>query len=174
MAKRKPSPNKGKTSPNEPKPGQPYNRARPDDDPPVYTQGRRPIIEDPDEAIRTIRALAQIKCTKREIASVLNVSEPTLYRFFSRYPQAEEAYEDGLEMATVSLRRNQYKLSERSASMAMFLGVQELGQKPLAAYKDNQTPDLGNGIMRALLQEVDSRMRQADEIRAMKTIEHKP
>lgn len=173
MPRKKPPANKGKRSPNsnEVQPGTPYNI---DQENPKFKQGRWPEIKDPDEAIRQIGALAQINCTKREIAAVLNVSEMTLYRFFSRYPAAEEAFEDGQMKADASVRRKQHMLAERSASMAIHLGVQRLGQRPAAAFVNaGSQPDLGMGIFKSLLKDVDDRMREADRIRNMRTIEHK-
>ena len=70
-------------------------------------------------------SLASIFCTQEEIASVLGVSSRTLLR------DAEfcRIYKKGQEMAKSSLRRIQWKHAEKSASMAIFLGKQYLGQK---------------------------------------------
>lgn len=72
-----------------------------------------------------VEKLAGIQCTQEEIANFLNLSVRTLQRDneFCRL------YKKGQDNGKMSLRRIQFKLAEKNASMAIFLGKQYLGQK---------------------------------------------
>ena len=72
-----------------------------------------------------VEKLANIQCTQDEIASFLGVSTRTL----QRDEQFMELFNKGRENGKMSLRRIQWKHAEKSASMAIFLGKQYLGQK---------------------------------------------
>jgi hypothetical protein len=88
---------------------------------------------------RTLKCLAElgrIHCTKAEIAGVLGVSRPTLDAFLDREPSAREAFENGTQEGKASLRRTQFRLAERNAAMAIFLGKNYLGQKDVADVRD--------------------------------------
>ena len=74
---------------------------------------------------KLVENLASIMCTQSEIASVIGVDIKTLKARDEFLPTLEK----GLEKGKASLRRTQFKLAERNASMAIFLGKQYLGQK---------------------------------------------
>lgn len=86
-------------------------------------------LQPTDETIKQIEGLARIQCTVKEAGAVLGVSEPTFYAFLNAHKKAKEAWENGKESGKASLRRNQYKMSENNATMAIWLGKQMLGQK---------------------------------------------
>ena len=89
----------------------------------------RPRKLDPDEkTLALISGLAQVMATKREVAGVLHVSETTLAKFFDDHPEVREAYDDGLQIGRGSLRRKQFKLADKNAAMAIFLGKNYLDQ----------------------------------------------
>lgn len=73
----------------------------------------------------SVEKLASIMCTQEEIASFLGCSTRTL----QRDEEFCRIYKKGLDKAKISLRRNQFKLSETNTSMAIWLGKQYLGQK---------------------------------------------
>lgn len=73
----------------------------------------------------TVEKLANIQCTQEEIASFIGISTRTL----QRDEQFMELFNKGRESGKMSLRRIQWKHAEKSASMAMFLGKQYLGQR---------------------------------------------
>lgn len=73
----------------------------------------------------TVEKLANIQCTQEEIASFLCVSVRTL----QRDEEFCRIYKKGQENGKMSLRRIQYKLAEKNAAMAIFLGKQYLGQR---------------------------------------------
>ena len=69
--------------------------------------------------------LAGIMCTQEEIASFLNLSVRTL----QRDEEFCRIYKKGQDNGKISLRRMQFKLAEKNAAVAIFLGKQYLGQK---------------------------------------------
>ena len=75
----------------------------------------------------TVEKLANIQCTQEEIASFLGISTRTL----QRDEQFMELFNKGRESGKMSLRRIQWKHAEKSASMAIWLGKQYLGQKDI-------------------------------------------
>ena len=60
--------------------------------------------------------------------------------------------ENGFMALKIKLRRNQFKLSEKSAAMAIWLGKQYLGQKEMIEVEDSEAMKKA----RELLQSVDS------------------
>lgn len=73
----------------------------------------------------TVEKLANIQCTQDEIASFLGVSTRTL----QRDEKFMELFNKGRDNGKMSLRRIQWKHAEKSATMAIWLGKQYLGQK---------------------------------------------
>jgi hypothetical protein len=99
------------------------------DDADTRNKGGRPRLLQPDEkTLALISGLRQIFATRAEIAAVLHVGETTLFDFCNTFPEAKAAYEDGIGIGRVSLRRKQFKLADKNALMAIFLGKNELGQ----------------------------------------------
>jgi len=73
----------------------------------------------------TVEKLASIMATQEEIASFLDLSVRTL----QRDEEFCRIYKKGLDKGKMSLRRMQYKLAEKNAAMAIFLGKNYLDQK---------------------------------------------
>lgn len=87
--------------------------------------------------------LAHIMCTQEEIATMFDCDVRTL----QRDEEFCRVFKKGKENGKMSLRRTQFKLAEKNASMAIFLGKQYLGQRDNieVEHKDN------NGILTDLL-----------------------
>jgi hypothetical protein len=91
----------------------------------------RPKIEFTDADWKKIEQLCSIQCTAEEIASVMGCSVDTLSR------RIESTY--GITFADyikkhslggkASLRRVQFNLAKKNATMALWLGKQYLGQR---------------------------------------------
>ena len=79
----------------------------------------------------TFESLCAIQCTKEEICAVLDVSEKTLNSWCNNvYGQNFSlVFRNKRELGKSSLRRTQWKLSEKDTRMAIWLGKQYLGQK---------------------------------------------
>lgn len=101
--------------------------------------GTTKLQETPD-TLEKIQQLARIQCTQREAAAVLGVHENTFRHFLWSHEKAAEAWLDGREQGKASLRRNQWKMSENNATMAIWLGKQWLDQT------DKSEHDLGGSI----------------------------
>lgn len=77
--------------------------------------------------------LCGIQCTESEICAALECCEDTLNSWCKRtYKMTfSETYKSKSQMGKSSLRRMQFKLAEKNASMAIWLGKQYLGQKDI-------------------------------------------
>lgn len=73
---------------------------------------------------KVVKALANVMATMEEISSALEISVRTL----QRDEEFCRVYKIGLDNAKLSLRRNQFKMSVRNPTMAIWLGKQYLGQ----------------------------------------------
>lgn len=93
--------------------------------------------------LKVIEALASVQCTHEEIAACLGTTKKTLYAKHNE-TAFYTAYEKGAENGKMSLRRIQFNLAKTSATMAIWLGKQMLGQrdKPIEDENDgaNETP----------------------------------
>ena len=81
-----------------------------------------------EATLKIIGGLGRLQATVRECAAFLGVALST-YEEFLKDPAVREAYDIGAANGTVSLRRIQFRLAERNAAMAIWLGKQHLGQK---------------------------------------------
>ena len=75
--------------------------------------------------------LCGIQCNKKELCAVLNVSDKTLDAFARREygKNFSEVWEEKRGIGKISLRRAQFRLAEKNANMAIWLGKQYLDQK---------------------------------------------
>ena len=89
-----------------------------------------------------VEKLANIQCTQEEIANFLDISVRTL----QRDDEFCRIYKKGQDSGKMSLRRIQYKLAEKNATMAIFLGKQYLGQKDKVEYTDDGMKTINNNI----------------------------
>ena len=85
--------------------------------------------------------LCGLQCTLEEIAGVFDCSVDTIERWCKReYGETfAEVYKKHSAKGKTSLRRIQFKLAEKSAAMAIFLGKNYLGQKDSIIETDDQT-----------------------------------
>ena len=90
--------------------------------------GGRPLLVLNQAGVDLVQALGRLQCTNEEIASCLGTTDTTLLN-----AQNKEVFlgalEKGKAEGRMSLRRIQMKLAETSATMAIFLGKQILGQR---------------------------------------------
>lgn len=88
----------------------------------------RPRIEI-DEG--NFQKLCGMQCTLTEIAGFFDCSEDTVERWSKRELEMSfaEAHKKFSASGKISLRRTQFKLAEKNAAMAIFLGKNYLGQK---------------------------------------------
>lgn len=95
--------------------------------------------------------LCGLQCTLQEIAGFFEVSEDTIERFCKREYKERFAdiYEKKREIGKISLRRAQFKLAEKSAAMAIFLGKNYLGQRDSFEVTDTTALDKLDSILEA-------------------------
>lgn len=88
----------------------------------------RPRIEINKEQFEN---LCGLQCTLVEIAFFFRCSEDTIERWCKRTYGINfaEIYKKNASRGLISLRRAQFRLAEKSATMAIWLGKQYLGQK---------------------------------------------
>lgn len=74
--------------------------------------------------------LCGLQCTKEEICSFFNVTDKTLESWCKReYEEGfSEVFKQKRGVGKISLRRNQFRLAEKNANMAIWLGKQYLNQ----------------------------------------------
>lgn len=95
----------------------------------MTNKGGRPPKLQPDAAtLKLLEGMGKIQCTTKEASCVLRVAETTFLRFIAEHPEARDAFEMGKGSGLHSLRRTQFKLAEKNAAMAIFLGKNYLGQ----------------------------------------------
>ena len=75
-------------------------------------------------------AMCQIQATQEEITLVLGVTDKTLNAWCRRTygKRFSDVFREKWSAGKISLRRKHWKLADRSAAMAIFLGKQFLGQ----------------------------------------------
>lgn len=107
-------------------------KKNPSDLPSKKTPVGRQLKLVPDaETLKTVRIMAGCMCSKEQAAGYLGVKEDTFQRFLDENPQAQAVWETGRPAGLGRLRSHQFALARTNASMAMFLGMQYLGQKDL-------------------------------------------
>lgn len=80
---------------------------------------------------REFEKLCALQCTRSEICSWFDVSEPTLIEWCKRTYGGKDfltVFREKSEKGKISLRRRQWQLAEKSPAMAIFLGKNILGQ----------------------------------------------
>lgn len=109
-------------------------------------KGGRPFKEIPQ---KEFEKLCSMQCTKEEICGFFDITDKTLDRWVKRtYKQSySEVYRQKRANGRISLRRSQFKLAEKSAAMAIFLGKNYLGQSDKEIQQEEHTDD---GFMDAL------------------------
>lgn len=83
--------------------------------------------------------LCGIQCTEAEICAALECCEDTLNAWCKRTYKTtfSETYKSKSQLGKSSLRRAQFRLAEKNASMAIWLGKQYLGQKDIVEQNIN-------------------------------------
>lgn len=98
--------------------------------------------------------LCGLQCSKGEIAGFFDVSEDSIDRFCKKYYGESFAVvlDKKSAQGKISLRRAQFKLAERSAAMAIFLGKNYLGQKDNIEEVDTTALDRLDSILKGIQQ----------------------
>ena len=78
--------------------------------------------------LRVVEELSSLSFSQEDAAKVVGTTTTTFKRRLARDEELIEAWERGRARAKTNLRMKQFKLASRSASMAIFLGKNYLGQ----------------------------------------------
>lgn len=95
---------------------------------------------------KSFENLCGLQCTKQEICAFFEITDKTLENWCKREYKAgfSEVFKEKRGLGNISLRRAQFRLAEKSATMAIFLGKQYLGQR------DKIEVDTGESFIKAL------------------------
>lgn len=127
-------------------------------------KGGRPRKLNPDEAtMKLIRGMGRLHCTTKECAAFFSVGEQTYIKFVKDFPEAADAYREGTAEGKMSLRRSQFRLAEKNAAMAIFLGKQHLGQVDARRHEHG-------GLNGRPIETVDLTKLSAEELDAYETL----
>ncbi len=103
--------------------------------------------------------LCGLQCTKTEICSFFGATDKTLERWCRRTYRAgfSEVFRQKRGIGKISLRRSQFRLAEKNASMAIWLGKQYLNQRdePLDDVEEQKEDPLSQSL-RELGKELES------------------
>lgn len=94
---------------------------------------------------RLFENLCHVQCTNDEIEAILNTDQRVLDGWCHRTYDCDfaTAYQRYSKGGKASLRRNQYKMSATNASMAIWLGKVQLGQRDMQEVDDRINKALG-------------------------------
>lgn len=92
--------------------------------------------------------LCGLQCTLLEICDAFDVDDKTLNEWCKKNygTTFSEVFKTKRGKGQISLRRMQWKLAEKNASMAIFLGKQYLGQKDKIEYTDDGMKSINENI----------------------------
>lgn len=133
------------------------------DEKPQKHKGRPYALVEDDKTINTLTGLGRIQCTTKEAAAVLNVSEPTFFAFLKRSKKAREAWDHAKQNGLASLRRNQFKMAENNATMAIWLGKQYLHQTDKVEMDASVKHDHGSKPVSETVEWVESLLRSGSD-----------
>lgn len=96
--------------------------------------------------------LCGILCTEEEIAGFFNCSVDTIERWCKRTYKENfaDTYKKHSAKGKMSLRRAQFKLAEKSAAMAIFLGKNYLGQRDSLEVENTEALNRLDNILEGL------------------------
>lgn len=116
-------------------------------------RGRPKIVIDE----KLFKKLCGLFCTKEEIAGVFECSEDTIERWCKRTYRMNfaDVFKKESAKGKMSLRRNQFKLSEKSAAMAIFLGKNYLGQRDSIEQTNSEALEKLDAILKAARENAD-------------------
>ena len=92
--------------------------------------------------------LCGLQCTLLEICDFFDVEDDTLNSWCKKTygTTFSEVFKRKRGKGQISLRRMQWKLAEKNAAMAIFLGKQYLGQKDKIEYTDDGMKSINENI----------------------------
>lgn len=119
----------------------------------------------PKKAIdqRQFETMCGLQCTLEEVCAILGVTDKTLNTWCKETYDTtfSEVFAQKRALGTMSLRRAQFRLAEKSAAMAIFLGKNYLGQTDQVETKIEFEDD---GFIEALKGQAQDTFKDAGDI----------
>lgn len=108
--------------------------------------------------------LCGLQCTLEEICGWFDVTDKTLDRWCKEtYGESfSEVFAKKREAGKISLRRSQWRLAEKSAAMAIFLGKNYLGQSDHVVIEDRSALEKLDEILKGTQENAVEIQRQAE------------
>ena len=108
--------------------------------------------------------LCGLQCTLEEICGWFDVTDKTLDRWCKEtYGKSfSEVFAKKREAGKISLRRSQWRLAEKSAAMAIFLGKNYLGQSDHVVIEDRTALDKLDEILKGTQENAVELQRKAE------------
>lgn len=108
--------------------------------------------------------LCGLQCTLEEICGWFDVTDKTLDRWCKEtYGESfSEVFAKKREAGKISLRRSQWRLAEKSAAMAIFLGKNYLGQSDNVVIEDKSALDRLDEILKGTQENAVELQRKAE------------
>jgi hypothetical protein len=108
--------------------------------------------------------LCGLQCTLEEICGWFDVTDKTLDRWCKEtYGESfSEVFAKKREAGKISLRRSQWRLAEKSAAMAIFLGKNYLGQSDHVVIEDRSALDKLDEILKGTQENAVELQRKAE------------
>ena len=105
--------------------------------------------------------LCGLQCTQEEICGFFDICSDTLESWCKRTYEMNfsEVFKEKRGLGKISLRRNQWRLAEKNATMAIWLGKQYLGQKDqveASVAVDTAKEDALSKSLREMAEELES------------------
>jgi hypothetical protein len=105
--------------------------------------------------------LCGLQCTQEEICGFFGITDKTLNTWCKRNYNSSfsEVFRQKRGLGKISLRRSQWRLAEKNANMAIWLGKQYLSQTDTGAHEDignDKTEDALSRSLRELGKELES------------------
>lgn len=126
-----------------------------------YKPGPEAVLEqDFEGTLEKIRVLGSCWLTRHQIAAKLRVSRNTLWRFMRKFPEAEEAYQAGLDEGDADLAAAQKfaAVSRLDSGMLKWLGQHRLNQREKRDVDVNVTVRHENMLDRVRRLEVEGKI----------------
>lgn len=110
------------------------------------------------------KKLCGLQCTLEEICGWFDVTDKTLDRWCKEtYGESfSEVFAKKREAGKISLRRSQWRLAEKSAAMAIFLGKNYLGQSDNVVIEDKSALDRLDEILKGTQENAVELQRKAE------------
>lgn len=107
---------------------------------------------------KNFESMCAYQCTLEEICAFMGVTDVTLNKWCKKEygTTFSDVFKQKRELGKMSLRRKQWALADKNASMAIFLGKQYLGQKDSIEVEDRESLSKLDEILKGMKTAADA------------------